>query len=896
MKKLKVICVFLALLGLAGIFPGYASAEILDDIVLNTEKGKVVVTIRLAGPGQYLRHFPVKKGKQLEIYYNILADTGSRDQWQDYETHKSPPSDLIPSFTVTTRDQNTQPKLVVQFSRAVEYSVRGGKNNRSILIIIQPEALPGVLPDLPEIEDAPGESPGSGSAPAVSPPTSQAEKFNGQARSLMVNGRDALLLFDYAAAVEIFGALLQLPSNKYTQDAQEWLGVANEGANRPEQAKEAYGQYLKRYTKGIGVVRVKERLARLPAIQPAKAAEAARLPAQETPVAAVAPVPAAALPLPAMQKPAPEPIRAVEEIPLPPVMGVPETVISLPSADVSAMPSDRVEEANKQAAALMVKGREALQASDYGVAIESFNKLLLLPPNKYTQDAQEWVGVARERAGQKFKAKLEYESYLKTYTGGEGVSRVKERLAKLSAVQPTPAAAKPESAKEKTGPQTVQYGSVSMYYYHGASRTDTSTVIGGVATPSTLTLVDQSLLLTNVNMGVRYRSDEYDNRLVFQDSYSKNFIANQASANKLNSAYFDLKNKASHYSARIGRQSATGGGILGRFDGAVAGYGFLPKLHANVAGGRLADFSAGSKPVFYGASLDMGTFNESWGGSLYLINQTIDGISDRKAVGADMRYFDASKNVFATLDYDSSFSVVNMALLQGTLSGENGMTYNFLVDHRKTPSISTRNALNGAPASSVTTLLQAGWTEADLKALAKARTGTANPAQVGVSRQIKENWMLGSDIKVSNVTGMPASGTNPLLEGVVAATPGTGNEWMLTAQLIGSSLFSSRDVSVLSASVTASQLLKGQSLLVSNHSVVREKWMVDASLRLYRQNDDLGGKQAITTPILRISYQAKDRLSLEAEGGIEITGTTPATGPYSKTTRKFFSLGIRGDF
>ncbi len=865
--NIKKLAIFLALLVLSGGVPGLASAEMIDDIALGSEKGKVVATIRLAGPVQYLRHFPRKQGQLLEIYYNILADTGARDKWQDYETHKSPPSNLIPGFTVTTRDQNTQPKLVVQFVRPVEFSVRGGRNNRSIVIFIQPEKFPDGLPELPEIEP---EGADAGGAPAA---------------ALMVKGRDALLIFDFAAATQAFDDLLRLPSNQYTQESQEWLGVAQEGANRPEQARATYQLYLRKYSKGAGVNRVKERLVRLPAMEPAQITAVPNMAVKETPVTVTTPALAITSPPVAVQADSAakktSPSKAVEAAPLPPT---------------SALPSAQIEESGKEAQALLAKGQEALQADDHGLAIESFNKLLLLPPNSYTQDAQEWIGVARERAGQKFKARLEYESYLKTYTGGEGVARVKARLARLAGAQPEQLAAKPESVREKKGTQTVKYGSLSMYYYHGASRTDTTTVIGGVPTPSSLTLVDQSLLLTSVNIGLRSRSDEFDNRLVFQDTYSKNFIASQSSQNKLNSAYFDFKSKVNHYSGRVGRQAPTGGGILGRFDGAVAGYSFLPKWHGNVVGGRLADFSAGSKPSFYGASLDMGTFNESWGGSVYLINQQIDGISDRKAMGADMRYFDTGRNVFASLDYDTSFSVVNMALLQGTLHGENGTSYNFLIDHRKTPSISTRNALNGAATASINTLLQAGWTVAGLKELAKSRTATANLAQVGMSRQIKENWMLGSDIKVSNVTGTPSSGTSPLLEGVLAATPGTGTEWALTAQLIGSNLFSSGDVSVLSASFNTSQLLKGQSLLVSNHSVLREKWMLDASLRLYRQNDNLGGKQTITTPTLKVSYQAKDRLSLEAEGGFEITGTTPANAPYAKTTRKFFSLGMRGDF
>ena len=65
---------------------------------------------------------------------------------------------------------------------------------------------------------------------------------------------------------------------------------------------------------------------------------------------------------------------------------------SLPSvATVPATSSDQ------EALALMDKSRAALARGDNGGAIVALDKLLRLPPNRYSQDAQEFIGLARER-------------------------------------------------------------------------------------------------------------------------------------------------------------------------------------------------------------------------------------------------------------------------------------------------------------------------------------------------------------------------------------------------------------------------------------------------------------------------------------------------------------------
>ena len=553
----------------------------------------------------------------------------------------------------------------------------------------------------------------------------------------------------------------------------------------------------------------------------------------------------------------------------------------------------------------MVKGHDALKNSQYGTAIEYFNKVLLLPPSKYSQDAQEFVGVAREDAGQKFKAQREYESYLKMYSSGEGVARVKDRLAKLSAEQPVQVAGQAASPKqdisnEKKNFRTVSNGSVSVNYYNGVSQT----VLAGVPSP-TGAVTDQSMIITNVNASLRSSNDRYDNRLVFQDTYNQNYLitqAGQTNPNRVSAAYYDFKDKVIDFSGRVGRQSPSGGGVMGRFDGISAGYGITRDLQVLSSTGLLSDYPTGSQPTFY--SVGLGLKNGAhWGGSIYYVSQKTNGLVDRSSVGAEMRYFDVNKNAFSMVDYDTFFNVLNMALLQGSINGAPGTTYNFLVDHRRSPSISLSNALNGSP-STMNVMLQNGFTIDDLKALALLRTATSDSASAGVTTQINEKWQTGADINISKTTGLPESGTNVTgsLDGYSPGSPSTGANYGANARLIGNGIFSAHDVSVFSVGYTSSAMSKGENVSFSNHLSLAEKWGVDSSLRLNWQSsyDFITGLQtgsvATVSPAFRLSYQVRSNVNLEFDYGIDITDNTPTSGQASKTTRNYFSFGGRWDF
>lgn len=698
---------------LLGVF-GNALAQPLDDVNLEFQDQGVVATIRLTGPVRYVSHFPQSHGKTLEIFYERVEGATSAETWVDNEVRKSPPSGLIPSFTVTTRDQQTKPKLVIEFSREAEYSVVAGKDNRSLLITIRPEKRPvgtGALPLLPTI--------------------------------------------------------------------------------KPE----------------------------------------------------VTPVPGAAL-----------------------------------TAEAAALA-----ETNQQARALMVQGRDALEAKNNEAAVEAFNKLLLLPPNDFTQDAQEWVGVSRERAKQTDKARIEYELYLRLYPEGEAAARVAQRLAGLSGKGADQGIV--ETVEKKQQARWMTFGSISSRYYFGKSKIESTQTFNNAPETLSTSLTDQSMLITSVDATERYVSDDYDGRLVFRDVNTKNFLANQKGQNRVYAAYGEIKGRKQDYLLRVGRQSSYGGGVLGRFDGLAGGYGNAQDLRVNAVAGALADYSQGSKPKFVGASVDKGPV------SLYGVNQTVDGVQDRRGLGMEYRYYEDKKTAYALVDYDAYFKAVNAAQLMGTV-GALGGTMNFMVDHRKTPSLSIRTALNGATTSSVNDLLQT-MSASSLRNLALERTAQANMGQMGLSVPVSKKWQVGGDVRVTNTSGLPASGTTTL-QGILPATPSRGTEKSVTGQIIGSGLY--KDGDIWSASTTVSSgVAKSKSIYLYNHTQFISGWMMDTSLQLSSSTDQLGGSTKRTSPMVRGAYRLKEQLYFDVDGGIELNNYSGGQVT-TKTTQYFFSGGIRWDF
>jgi hypothetical protein len=391
----------------------------------------------------------------------------------------------------------------------------------------------------------------------------------------------------------------------------------------------------------------------------------------------------------------------------------------------------------------------------------------------------------------------------------------------------------------------------------------------------------------------RYVNDQYDNRIVYRDVASQNYLQGQHNTNYVYAAFLELKNKKSDYSTRVGRQTTGGGGVMGRFDGVYAGYGSQQELRVNGVAGQLVDYSTNIQPVFYGTSVDRGPV------SVYIINQTIQGVTDRRAAGAEFKYFEGKKSAYALVDYDLYFNKPNTMMLTGSYALETGTTVNFILDYRK--NLSTRNALNGSLTTSVTDLLTI-LNESELKQLALDRSISSTYAQFGATQRLNATWQFGGDVRLSKTSGMPVSGSLdangiPLtIVGYVNAVPETGLEKTLSAQLMGTNLFTKADFSTLGASIVTSDYVKnGETFYLSNRLTFNPQFSLDSSWNYYQQADNYGGNLSRHMPMVHGTYQMRQNFSMDADLGYELSTTT---GPNQTSTNKRISasIGFRWNF
>ena len=233
-----------------------------------------------------------------------------------------------------------------------------------------------------------------------------------------------------------------------------------------------------------------------------------------------------------------------------------------------------------------------------------------------------------------------------------------------------------------------------MFYYGGKSNTRSQefqdSVLGGLPvlqSDSNLSATDQRQWQSNVDLNWRYRDAEKDMRFVFRDNYSLDQIKDSGKQ-RLSALYFDYRSMLNGTSMRVGRQSPNGGGVLYRFDGIQAGYAFQPKWKVNAVVGQPSDALLDTSRKFYGLSIDAEALTKELSGSAFVIEQVIDGETDRRGVGADLRYFSGGVSATAQLDYDMIIKGVNVAAVQATWQLSEATVVNAMFDRRTTPILS----------------------------------------------------------------------------------------------------------------------------------------------------------------------------------------------------------------
>jgi hypothetical protein len=368
-----------------------------------------------------------------------------------------------------------------------------------------------------------------------------------------------------------------------------------------------------------------------------------------------------------------------------------------------------------------------------------------------------------------------------------------------------------------------------------------------------------------------------------------NLSSESQNTSLLNSAYIDYRRTESGLAMRLGRQSAISGGLLGLFDGVSMAYPVRPGLKVSLMGGVPANtLVAAPSQRLFAALVEADNILDNWGGNLYILDQTVEGFTNRRALGAEIRYSADTLSAYSLLDYDINFKQLNAVTLQGSIQAPGQTTVTVLVDNRKAPSLQLSNALISTGQTSLKDYL-IGRSLEEARAAALGITANARQGLISVARPINDRWQVGVDLRYSQIGALPQVD-------LFQATPATGAQISTSAQFTGSNLYSSRDISSIGISAIHSPLFDGAQISYNNLTGLRDGDVtIEPSIRFYGQRSNDGLKLYRVTPGLRASYRASQQASIIGESIVEYSTTDSASGS-DKTRSVFFYVGYRYDF
>lgn len=509
---------------------------------------------------------------------------------------------------------------------------------------------------------------------------------------------------------------------------------------------------------------------------------------------------------------------------------------------------------------LMEDARRSMISGELSRAIQIYTKILQLPPNEFQRDAQEYLALARERNGQLAHAKAEYQRYLSVYPDSDGADRVSQRLATLLA------SSAPDQARSASTAGTSRRGSsadspwtvrtfVSQFYRRDVNQLDDQDEV-----------VSQSSIYTDVSIDARRRGERFDfsTRLTGGHRYDLLDEPRREDDNdfRLSYAYVDLADAQTRLRGRLGRQTRNSGGVLGRFDGLNLTYGLTQRIELEAVAGKPVFSTADGMDdarTFYGLSTKFGPIGENLDVRVFLLQQDIEGMTDRQSVGGELRYFGENTNVWGMFDYDTEFNELGSMFVQGSWRLPSRFTVTGLIDRRQSPYLSLGNALIGQITDDFATLTTL-FTEDEIYQLALDRSATTTTYTLGLSKPLTPKLQLGFNATQSKIEATPESGGVP---GNPESTYG-----YFSLDLVASSLFTERDVTIFGLRFAESGTSDIYTLNIDTRFSIGRSWRVSPRLRVdYREITTDDSEQWIYTPGLRLEYRWGRKVRLELMAG-----------------------------
>lgn len=534
-----------------------------------------------------------------------------------------------------------------------------------------------------------------------------------------------------------------------------------------------------------------------------------------------------------------------------------------------------------QSISLLEQAKVALTDENYPLATRLLTRLYQKGNDREQQFSLEFLGVSREKKGQLAFAKQAYQLFLENYPKADTASRVEIRLKNLIGIETL--------SKNRSFKKNNKDG----------KRRSPSYIRGSIATDYRQTLlVDNlgnsrdTLSLANVDIDAKGHAEFDDYNVGFRVSlgHYQDLLPDSDKTNKqIRYLNFSASSKDNLYQIKIGRQRSRGKGIFGRFDGVILSSEFITDVQVNVVAG----YPVSSAKVtqldperqFYGLSIDVDNSWQDIDFSVFLFEQSINDLTDRRAVGGELSYFKDAVSVYSLVDYDIFFNELNALLFSGSFSTKLAQRYSWSLNYRKNPYVGTRNALIGQSVDSFAELQNLFINDEEILDLALDRTLTSKTASLQFFQPINERYDVSASITWMDLSSAPESGGVP-------AISQSGGQYYANLYLSVRNLYSEHDTN--SVGFRYSDLAQSQvySLYANSRYRFTNGISITPKLRFDTRSNDNGTSQQSISPTFRMQYQSRKHYIYGDFGGI-FYNTKSTYFPTQKTSIYFLYLGYR---
>ena len=455
---------------------------------------------------------------------------------------------------------------------------------------------------------------------------------------------------------------------------------------------------------------------------------------------------------------------------------------------VLAIGPDSTDVFDRAAKDILESAKRAYVKHEYKIAAAQYQLLVALADDvELIAWATELIGLCQEKQKKFADAIDTYEKLLLDYPESSGYDRVEQRYRGLTT------AASDEmgdlrNAKAENDKRKIFTRGVFGQTYRTLSRKVNDNPLEEVS----------SALTTDLDFRTSVQWQEHSIKARINGYRVDDQLDAENTDTRIKRMFVDYRHDRSGTNATLGRIKNYDSGVFTSYDGASISYPVVKDVRIALNIGTpvfYSDLYDDLDYFFYSADVSWEA-NKQWRLNGYLVNQTLNGTVDRKAVGMRAQYFKDNLSSSLNVDYDFAFGELNNLLWTGAYAFKEKTNIAASYGQQRSPFLSATNILIGQPNLDLDFYLRTQSNEDSLLDDALERTSLNQFYSLSLNQQVTADVQLNLDYTQSNLSNIPSL-IDVLGSSVVESNTDTFSYSSYGAQCIVQGFFADTDAATL---------------------------------------------------------------------------------------------------